>query len=231
MKTITLNITSPITFTDMSLDVSKGLTMMTGMNGTGKTFILVNVWALGTIAAVNGMVPDLKEWAQYVYDHSFADQNIDGNISGDFNGKLLTVYFEKGKITSIVADEMEGIIPIKFMSSGMRTFDDIGTYLKVRKMGEMTGNTTDEQLMSWMVSSYKLYDVMYIEHLIKKCPIDIKPNIRVDLEKMGMKSSIARIEFDKEKADFIAVTADGMKPLSTYSKGEQSILNMVIGAL
>lgn len=220
---ITLNTTHPVKYEDMSVELNK-LSLMTGANGVGKTFILINCYCISLIACAEGN-PHIIEMAQYIYDKSFTNQDIDGDVTLTVDGKNATVTLERGKVKSVEVDKEISAQPIIYMSAAMRLFSAISTYLCMRKM--MVGD--EKQIIEGMLNTYRLYDVMYIEGLIKKCPIDITPDQDLALERMDITDMVAQIGIDLEKCDFYAVTRDGIKWLSTYSNGEQSIINMIIG--
>ena len=118
------------------------------------------------------------------------------------------------------------------MSSAMRTFDAISQYLKTRLMFKPAGAASvadREVVLEKMCTLYKLYDVIYVEVLIAKAPIKIDSTLAKTLQKdFEIKEEITEIGLDEAKGDFYTVSKEGKKYLTTYSKGEQSIINMLL---
>lgn len=236
MKNIKLNITDPLKM-DMDIEFNK-LSLFLGQNGTGKTFILVNVWALTFIASgiivakVQNQPADVSALAQYVYDNSFSDQNISGIITGVFDeNNEITITFEKGKVVSVThigLNKEEDITVVRYMSSNMRLFSSISMYLKIRR--PYATLSQGEALVN-MIKDFKLYDCMIIEKMITSMPMELSPRIKEGLkESFDIQDNIISFGVDLEKADFYACidAPENKKYLSTYGNGHQSILNMTI---
>lgn len=225
IKSILCSITSPMKMENTELGFRE-LTMLVGANNTGKSFLLVNCWCLSLIVSGYGRAPMLLDWAQFIYDRSFANQNIHGVVRANFDGYYVEVTFDKGKVTSVNSDiEDQTPTPMQYMSSPMRTFEAISMYLKLRKRAV----GTEEEILDQMSLDFKLYDVMYIEHLIKKCPITVKEDAFSNFN--GFNHKILAIDIDLQKCDFLAVTDNGTEYLTTFSKGDQSLINMIIANL
>ncbi len=236
LNSIKIDIDSPFKSKN-ELELNK-LNLITGMNGTGKTFLLINCWAATFIT--NGLIKgklDLKqklEFAQYIYDNCFDDQNINGKISYIYKtGEEIHLEFEKGKVINLTYTslaDIENIKMVRFMSAPMRTFESISMYLKLRKYHS---SLTEAQIMEQMVKDFKIYDVVYVENLIAKMPFSI-PKDRGELlkESYGFEEELVTMDIDKEKGDFFTIDTKGNKVYTkTYGKGHQSILNMFIGSL
>ena len=154
---------------------------------------------------------------------------------------------QNGEITSCSIDgltkETEAFPGIKFLSAEMRTFDDISRYLNMRK--RITGGTEknlNESHMKELCEEFKLYDVIQRERMINACPLLYSGVIDFGVYGFGAKSPLGLdIDFDKgdfftfrEKADNVlhspgpgeAEDTYVIKYCKTYSKGEQSLLNM-----
>ena len=243
VSAILFDIESPIEFKQLELN-PRALTLMTGLNGTGKTFININIWAMTMVAQYkirfdqifgpNSPSGALVEAAQFVYDHSFIDQNINGTIKVRFDsGAAIRVVFDKGKINYVGTENFSPTMIATnaiYMSREMRTFSSISTYLSMRKM--IAPSKTHEEIVQVLCDSFRLFDVMYIEGLIAKCtnPIPISPDMQTRLLDMGLKLDIQFFGVDLNKCDFFVSTPDGTKWCSILSAGEQSILNMMMAA-
>ena len=237
IKSMTFNLTSPIPFDNMEISLRE-LTLLTGTNGTGKTFMMVNTFCMSFVANSISNGSDTKEVAQFVFVHSFSDQNIHGTIRTDFKDCYLTVTFDKGQVTDIEHNITDQVIPLSvYMSSAMRKFDSISVYLKIRRRIEdmkrigIRGKMVHPLLINEMVKDFKLYDIVYIERLIKACPITISDQMLNSLETFGIRDILVTVDVDLGKCEFIVATNNGIKNLSNYSAGEQAIINMMLAPL
>ena len=211
------------------------LSLFVGVNGSGKTFVLINCFCLATLSHMISVknADILTDIAQFVYDNSFSDQNINGIIKCIFgDDSTLSLEFKEGKVISMKSSGLEGkkITPVKYLSSQMRTFDNISTYLKIRKQLKITD---PELIVAEMIKYYKLYDVLYLEGLITKCPIEIPNQVKSSLKThFDFEDDIIKFDINSEKDEFHLELSDGSKKkMTSYGKGHQSIINMTIGQL
>ena len=238
---VRMNIDEPIKFTNIELEY-KDIGILAGPNGSGKTFVLVNVFCLQTlfsVIAIGGITDDAvkRSVAQMIWDKSFDDQNINGTVGGlwginnEFN---LEVTFVKGDVTKVEHSDLSQISQVSsvmYLSSHMRTFDAIKMYLKIRKMikesCQPTHDSTDE-LLEKLSKDFKLYDISYLEAVISQMPITPDPIKKQALEKFDkFFTEIKEIDVDFEKCDFIITKNNGdTVSASSLSKGIQSMLNM-----
>jgi len=236
---LVINITEPLSMNFDHIEMNS-LNLYTGKNGTGKTFVLVNVFVLSYImsAIVHAKLkgPQLNELAQFTFDKSFDNQNIDGIVGADWvSGAFLRVTLLGGKIHSVVYSGLEEITaapPATFMSAPMRTFNAIQMYLKLRKVYNIDGN--HDALMIKLLNDFKLYDVMYLEGLIHKLPKNIPDNIlKTFKESYDVKDDLRTFEVDLEKCDFFVTIGDEKQPkyMSTYGSGHQALFNMFLGQI
>lgn len=227
IKSIKLNITAPIPM-DAELDI-KALSLMTGMNGVGKSFILVTQWV--TVYVANAIVvkylmkisePDIP-FADFTVTHAY-DNKVTGTIETTFENGSLKLVIQENQVVDLAhsgLDKIEEPTNCQYLSSAMRTFEAISLYLKMRKMA---GGNIEK-----MLENYKIYDVMYIESLLKRMPMKLDDNTKRGVT--GMMETITKMEVvdvDLEKGDFFTEIDGERKYLSTYSKGEQAILNMFL---
>ena len=236
-ETLKINITSPVPMKYQDIEVKK-LSIIIGPNGSGKTFITVLVWCFSLIAQTIVMAglsgSNLVLYIQYILDHAFSDQNIDGDIAMTFeSGCSIGVTFEKGKVISAFPHNFEGInttMNIRYLSAAMRTFTAISHYLRLRLINKKSG-LSNEQLVEKMCEAYKLYDIMYLESLILKMPILFVKDIQEAFKDFGIDPTITGIAIDEEKCDFYTISPKGNRYLTTYGAGEQSIFNMLLGSM
>jgi len=233
----------------METDMDIGpLTVLVGANGVGKSLIMKLSFAIGQIsnAIIMSRVTknhiDIDPFAQFVLDHTFDDQDFTGELYTRYEHSNITITLDKGKVIKIVHEEVDGLdtpTNIIYMSSSLRLFSSIAMYLKLRKR---TGKTNYEDILGEMVKDYTLYDVMYVESLIKRCPIEVTPRLetilsegfdfklRQELEKDGEDREGKMIfSVDLEKCEFYLQLQD-KDPfyISRFGAGHQSIINMTI---
>lgn len=241
VKTIEIHTTAPLKM-DQVLDL-RALNVFVGQNGTGKTVILITVFAMTNITAAavarrnnNLSVNDLS-YAQWVFDHCFTDNPTDGSIKIIYDCGLETeITFDHGKVTSLQFSGIEEVryaAPGHFMSAAFRTFTAISGYLKVRRL---CGKTNELEIMEVMTKEYKLYDVLHVEKMIKLMPFTPDEKLKSVLSSISEgREEIESFGFDPEKDDFYAIVLDKSldgpprkKYLSTYGNGHQAWFNMVI---
>ncbi len=236
IESMTFMITSPLemNFTDISVN---NLTILTGMNGTGKSFILASVWAVSYIANImvqSGMKANLTELAQFVTENTYQGK-VTGMIKSRFSSSVsIDIAFEDGKVINITEnclDQVTEATNVQFMSSSFRKFTAISGYLACRKH---YSDRTPEERIGQMIKNFRLYDVLYIESLINKCPITDTTKLVKQLENFDMKEPILSVDVDLNECDFYAVIDDkGTRRYFSrwYGSGHQAILNMLIGQL
>lgn len=242
IRNITMKTTAPLKMDALDLSFND-LTLLVGANGTGKSLAMITVFCLSNItsSAIIAKGADnktLKEVAQYVFNTSFTDQNFDGVVAGKYqSGSSIEIVFSQGIVVDIsvyIPDDVTEPTQIVYMSSGMRTFEAISSFLKMRKVVMNAMNIAGEPLILEMIKNYKLYDVLYIEKLLLSLPLHVPAGMRVELKKsFDFKDDLIEVAFDVDKSDLYYTCGNkpGVKTyLTTLSKGEQSILNMMIGS-
>ena len=155
-----------------------------------------------------------------------------GEIKIEFeNNKYISVFLENGIVKDFNSNlNSEDIVTtVNFLSKNFRTFDQINSYLRVRSGIKKSNNISEEELTNKLCDIYKLYDIVYIERLIKKCPFD-NFEILKSIEEFGIKE-IESINFDIDELYFYARMNDGsLKKLNQLGSGEQSIISMILGS-
>lgn len=235
---VTFEVTKPLEFKQTKIAFNK-LTLLVGANGSGKTFVNINVYCLCTLcdmiiaARLHGLPMSVTEQAQFIWDRCFSDQNIHGKIGATFqSGADMSVVFEEGKVKTVeysIPEEINSPLGMAYMSSRMRTFNAISLYLKLRKRLE---DDPQKRLLELM-KDYKMFDVMYIEKLILRSPMEVRKDIASSLLDMGIgKAELLEFGVDEEKCDFYGCfgSMDNKIYLSSMSAGEQAMINMTIGA-
>ncbi len=231
--TMALKIDAPIPM-DVDLEFRE-LVLFCGKNGTGKSLILKLSWVLGTIMGMSvvkkmllttGMDPkiDIESLSQYTFDKSFDDQNFNGTIGANYEQGSISITLEHGKVLSVdvtLAPEVNSCPPTIFMSTNMRTFDQITQYLKIAKIVD----TEDK-----MTEFYKLYDIAYIKFLQVKLEkgLTATPKFKDTLKQFELeKLELETIEMTDESVYYTNTKGQRLE-LTTLSKGEQSIINMFL---
>lgn len=226
IRKLVLNITAPIKM-DSEIELSQ-LAVFVGQNDSGKTLILKIAYALATIGLSPGspVKVDPKEAAQFIFDNTFTDQNFNGSLKAIYTEGSVSVDLHEGKVLSVEITDLENPLPMIFMSTDMRTFDQMVLYLRMRYQA----GTDPKIFMKMMLEAYRLYDFTYMEALIARCPIRLPKPLTETLKNFDFKEPITSIEVDLEKCEFLAVLEDGSKKnIATYGKGHQAILNMFLG--
>lgn len=244
---LALNIDTPLKM-DSSVDYNNGINIMVGQNGTGKTLVLKLNFALGTIMAIeiansrtaqNYKAPEramkwkevpesfnIEKLAQYVFDNTFTDQNFNGTIEAKWEKGSLSLDINTGTVILAIAKygpEIDTPTPVIFMSSEFRTFDAINQYFKIKAKCE-----TDEEMLQF----FKLYDLMYCKMLQQRIgeSYEIPEPIQEALTgMMGEKWDIKSLSCKSDGFYFTRENGEE-RNCASLSKGEQAILNMMLGA-
>lgn len=229
----------PLKMEFLNLQYNK-VNIMVGMNGIGKSFINICVYALATV--VNGLIMakihkqtiNEKELAEFVINACLSP--ITGTIALRWtSGVSIDVALSEGKVLNITINDIENVeepCNITYMSSQFRTFNAINGYLAIRKHIEDVPKRIEILVNEY---GYRLYDVMYIERLMGVMPYDItqptRAHLAAHLKDMGINDDITSFDVDLNKCDFHANLANGQKlSLSRwYGSGHQSIINMLLG--
>jgi hypothetical protein len=219
----------PISFNKINLFI--------GVNGLGKSFVLISTWYLSTIlqnyiiSRKMGATYDLKAASQWVWDRTFSDPDkMTGKLEATYEyGATITVEIAKGVITRCdinLANAITEPTRVNFMSKNMRTFDSMTLYLKLRRT-VMTQNI--DQIVDEMCKHFKLFDVMAVEYLIQRMPITVDPQLEARIHNFDDKLHIASFEVDIPNCIFYSVDKQSNKKnMTTYGAGHQSLLNMLI---
>jgi predicted ATPase len=241
IKSIYFDIDEPIKLDKLTLTQNK-ITVYIGANGSGKSFIMINLFCIQTLLGSLFMSgkdisdPVKRTLAQDIWDSSFDDQNINGVIEGEWGYVSIRITFVKGDVIKVEHTDLSiitDVAPVIYMSSHMRTFNAISMYLKMRKNLKESCQPThalSEELLLKLKSLFKLYDIIYIEGIITKIPIHLSKESKDRL----LVFDTSFLEFDKidvdfENCDFIITKSNGdVIKASTLPKGHQSILNMFL---
>lgn len=228
-------------FNDMEF---KELMILVGTNGSGKSLILKFNFLLGFIGNAYflgknmGYPQSAIDLAKFAVKHTFKKPDFDGFIEGLYSsGISIRILLKNGEVDGCFIGELnpntivEDFPAVKFLSAGMRTFDDIEGYLKLRKRicPACTPQLTEQQTLD-MLEDYRLYDLLYLESLINKESIPLNSKV---FENYGFRDDQipTSMRVSLEECDFIASVSEGKeKYLTTYSKGEQSLINMFAGS-
>src|SRR6478736_2920247 len=239
-----LNITQPLEL-NANLE-NNALTIYTGVNGSGKTFIMVDTYCLTMLSNYYIILKDhpqfnlnlMKEWAQQVYDKCYSEQNINGVLSMIYSsGAHVRVELDNGKVINVEFTGFEEVnvpTPVKFLSAHMRTFEAISGYLKIRRW--IAGSLSDPNaIIEEMTKEYKLYDVTYLEEMIMKMPHTFTEETNKQLkEHFEYPNTVFEMGVDLEKDDFYIIQkkkdSEEMQTvyMKTLGKGHQSIFNMLM---
>jgi len=233
VKTISLNLSSPIAFKAVEMNVN-ALTMLTGKNGVGKSFINVMVYAVTSV--INFRIFDNEHDSKLVCDEIFShcfDNFIVGEIKFTYSsGASVEIELdETGKCSFIQFNAIDNLIPTKviYMSSQFRLFTGIKMYLQIRKS---FGGSNEEKIMK-LSEMFKLYDIQTIEGLVANMPYKFDEKILSSLNTISDNDDVfknmAEINVDLLDCDFNITMKDGsIKSATSLGAGHQAILNMCL---
>lgn len=230
------------------------LTLMTGLNGTGKTLLNKLMWASYTffnmklVEKVTGIKDTEKsdtEVFQYIMDNTFDDQDFEGEFEYAMRDELLKVAFysfkfeiNDGKVSNLdfswPDDAMYGG-SATYLSKEARDFGFVERYLKMKKMmgiENLTGWADLEKLGEW----FKLYDIFAVEQNLPKFEkagemLKMITAMGGGKELMGG-MDLVDIKVDKEAGRLYYINSKNeQKGLTTLGAGEQSIVMMLMSAV
>lgn len=231
ITTVKLNLDEPnIVKTDMQINK---LTLMTGMNGIGKSLIMKLIWITNMIGAlyyvpqVNKNMAFLKKYCQDLLNGSFDDQLFEGEFGGTGEEFDITVILERGVVKDLLFTEYKDNVAVSglpiYMSTDTRLYSDITKYFKLM----LSMNLSAEEMGKF----YKVYDIIFMETIRNKFTggKDIPQNIR-DIMVEQLKKDICHIEIIPATGDIMVTEiVDGIKSIysaTRLSAGEQSWINM-----
>lgn len=242
---LNLNITKPVEFKDMTLETNM-LTLLVGMNGTGKTLIMKFVWLVNThinmllSSIAHGIPFDEIVNAQFLLDNTFTDNNITGIIKVAFQyGDVCSIEAEEGRVTAVktsVDDEVvPGGVPV-FMSKETRLFSDIVQYIKTKKiLGLSSGMPTTESDMKKLLEMYRIYDIIYIEQFLMYIETrtseallhKFNEQMKKGFEQFDIELTDIRVDYTKSD---ILYSDDKHtdRSVTSLGAGHQSVLNMFL---
>ena len=243
-------ISSPMSLTtDMTF---KKLTILTGLNNSGKSLIQKLLWATHTffnmklVEKITGIKDNDKtdnEIFKFILDNTFSEQNFTGEFEWHQRDDLLKVSFYSIKYTILNGiitdlnmswpDDAQPGGKATYLSKDARDFNNIERYLKTKKMLNITDITSWsnlEALSEW----YKLYDIFAIETSLVKFE---KTNNLLQLLGNTKDSLLGDLDLVNIKVDqpagklYYINSKNEEKSLSSLGAGEQSIIMMLMSAL
>lgn len=242
IKNVFMDITAPVPIDNQTIDFRR-FNLITGANGTGKSFWIINSYVIAKIATAIIMgVKDperLAGTAQFFFDNCFTDFNTNGVVGCEFDsGAYIRVSIVDGKVEIVDHtgfEDIQHVSNVKYLSTGMRTFDDVKVFLNMRAMVKRMVGEDMEAYIVEMMKSYRFYDFEHVETLIGRMPLEVDPKIKETFEKFQINEEILSFGFDEKRPDFFLVekTENGkeMKYLTNYGKGHQSLFNMLLANL
>lgn len=232
IKTLSMKLEEPaIDFKDITMNQ---ISIFIGANGTGKSLILQFTWAMSMITQMKIMADlksvQIREFSQFVMNTSF-DNNFTGTVSVTYDsGATIKLDLKEGKcetpeFTNIESIDKDVPTPI-YMSTNVRTFDEIEKYLKIRFMYTKE-LSIDESTLIKMSSIYKLYDVLACEKRYNRAisGTDIPNEMGEQLVKnYDFKKKPIKIIYDENF--YLIYEDESREKLARMGKGHQSIVNM-----
>lgn len=231
------------------------LSLLVGMNGSGKTLTMILVWCISLIVCIYLSCKNIAQCEaalQWIFDKSFEKNDFTGTVEVEYDHLELSFKMNNGKISDLLFVERDKIDPKsagmpQFMSKNTRLFTDIIQYIKVKKLMGLKGtiDLNNAQDIEKLTEMYKLYDILFIEKMLLKLS---NPFIKVSsvVNDNFLKDTHKRIDtiFYDEKTSDILYTGVLLgkdtqgnntetklnESVTILSAGEQSILNMFIGS-
>ena len=246
-----INITEPMKF-NAKMEM-RSLTLMAGMNNTGKSLYNKLTWCatfffnLKLMEAFTNTPEEMppKQLMQFILDKSFVEANFDGTIEFNYRDPLLKVKFYgismklvDGKIVELeweLSKNTEPMGAVTYLSTDVRNFANIQKYVKIKKMMGITDINSFDQIEQ-LSEFYKIYDVFAIEFLLKKLE-----NVNTILKQIqSMDSSnklieefgIVSLDYNKAEAELSYLDdKDTKRNITTLGQGAQSMLIMIMTAV
>lgn len=220
------------------------LTLLCGMNGTGKSLILKFTWGLSLlgncylVGKAHSVPFDARKEAQFIIDTCFDEPDFTGKVETYHENGTIRIVLQGGIVNNVELDIDEDVdpqSPIVYMSGATRKFDDIVQYMKVKNMTgvKATMASMDQDSLMKLCSMYKLYDVMFCEQaLIKFNGYVFTEELKKTLtETLTLIPDLKSLEVDFDKPDILCVDTHGFKSsITKLSAGEQSYINMMINS-
>lgn len=238
LKTITIQGIADMNIENM---VHKEITLFVGANGTGKTLVLVMVWIISMLAMFYvklRLTFKCIEPLQFLLDNCFTDQTWTGKASIDFGNLEIGFELLDGKVIDVIVDEREEIkdvAPPVFMSKNTRSYDDIVSYFRIKKLLGITDfHASVAENTKKLVGLYKIYDIFFMERLFSKVKdgyvlsAELSDTIHKMFKDVNSKcGKIVKLTYDDYKNDIMYEDTEGnIKSVCSLSAGEQSLLNI-----
>jgi hypothetical protein len=223
------------------------LALLTGMNGSGKTMVLVQTWIVNYITnsylVAKTSMEDTTKGLQILFDKSFDQNDFTGKVHGEFEHIHIDFDIDNGKVQNLIftciSCDTKDIIPNGmpiFMSTNTRLFTSLNQYIKFKKAIGITNPVEKLSECDFMklCDSYKIYDVLFMEQQLKRLSdpyFKMQSPTTVAL-KDAFKKDISHIFYDEKKGEIqVTELRDGKPetyPVTRLSNGEQAMLNMLI---
>lgn len=242
VKEITIDITMPVPMKFNRVSFQQ-LTIMTGQNGSGKSLIMACTFCMAYILSILVLrilgQKELEDLSKIVFDKSFNNQDFNGTMHFEYDsGAWLKIEFDNGVVKSAdyhMPEDIKHPTMVTYMSSQMRTFNDIKMYMTARKfLVKSNPELKHDEIVMEITNDFKLFDSIYVEKLLLNCPIKLSADLTKTLcESYDFDDEIDTIDYDPNVTDFYYTRKEDptfKKYLTTLSKGQQSILNMFIGS-
>lgn len=238
---VQLKLEKPMKLNSENMEYKK-LMVLIGPNGSGKSLILKLTWVISYIMHLDINAKKLgytafnaKTTAQWVFDNSFDNNDFTGEIVFNFKnssielGSTFKIILNEGKVEELEIlleeDVTEAGMP-RFMSTNIRLFSNMKIYFKMRKA---EGNVFNDDFLGKALEYYKLYDILMMELLIARHSSLNMEEVNKHLKNYDFKEEYKEFTFDENACDFYLLDInDNKRYMSTYSNGEQSLVNMMI---
>ena len=231
-------------YKDLNADIEiKDMTLIAGMNGTGKSVSQKILWYIHHISSIychllmvdpDNIDKNIQEYTKETIDSVFDSEKFEMNVSLDTDIYSICFDVKEGKINFFdisIHDpakfNLEHLSTPVYASQKTRLFKAYDEYIKIRKLLEISDYCTIEDIKK-LKEYYKLFDILNLEGLRLKCILFERKNTPLDLSaiaeqfelkgvqnynRLTVKRSIPRVDNGTER-----------KKLSSLSDGEQAVL-------
>ena len=234
LNTINIDIDNPVAFKTLSFEMRE-LNLITGLNGSGKSFLLVTSWVLEYIISniiamkIIKQPLDIIKICQYVIQNSLNCNKTTGSIEGIFDNCFIKIILDKGIVIScdFDLDKIDEIKVAHYISANMRTFTIMDIYGKSRN--NLIKSIGHLKAIDEMVKHYRLYEVFFMENLLGKLPMVITVPSKEHLKSFDFPDELDMLGFDEDGFYVTLLKDDEKKYISKqYGAGHQSLINMIL---
>lgn len=235
-----------LTNPNFSIEVKdmQNISILVGVNGTGKTLHLVMIWCINTLVDAKYRYTfktedAYKKMCEQIFKYAFVDLKLEGSITAKYKeGLEFNIAFIEGVVTNVTITKEDGVIVntmTQFLSKQTRVFTDINRYYSIKsaicpediKFSSFFKPSDELEALNRM---YRVYDILFMERFrqvfMSKQKVD---QGLLDILDTKDTKELEYIEYQVNK--LVGIKKDGSQlNLETLGAGEQSMLVMGMGS-